>query len=91
MSRQTRDAASTDTQSQSDPIPSGLTAISNRVDITDCDDFYELGLYSVHQSTARMITIPKAASGFHEAPAVKQYYYDADDRPLLIIAPVDPV
>jgi hypothetical protein len=64
-------------------------AVSRELDPTECKDFSELGIYSIHEhSSARTITLPEAAEEFDDATTVKQYYFEGEDCPLLIVAPL---
>lgn len=65
-----------------------LHEVSCHIDTDDRDDLVELGLYSIHDGSARTITIPTEADRFQEATNVKQYYYQGGECPLLIIAPI---
>lgn len=65
-----------------------LHDVSRRIDPDDCDELTELGLYSIHDGSARTITLPEEAERFHEATNVKQYYYQEGECPLLILAGV---
>lgn len=65
-----------------------LHEVSCRIDPDDCDDLTELGLYSIHDGSARTITLPKEAERFQEATNVKQYYYQGGECPLLIIVAI---
>lgn len=65
-----------------------LVEVSQRIDPDDCADLTELGLYSIHDGSARTITLPAAAERFHEASNVKQYYFEGGECPLLIVAGV---
>lgn len=67
---------------------SKLTEISEQFGLPTDDDLTPLGMYSIHDGDARLITLPSAADGFDDAPVVMQYCYETDDHPLLIIAPV---
>ena len=82
--------ASTDTEGcSSESVEAWLEAVSRELDPTECKDFSELGIYSIHEhSSARTITLPEAAEEFDDAATVKQYYFEGEDCPLLIVAPL---
>lgn len=63
-----------------------LQEVSCRINPDDCDELDELGLYSIHDGSARTITLPTEAEQFQEATNVKQYYYQGGECPILIIA-----
>ena len=70
-------------------VETWLEAVSKELDPTECEDFSELGIYSIHEhSSARTIPLPEAAEEFNDAATVKQYYFEGDDCPLLIVAPL---
>ena len=70
-------------------VEAWLEAVSKELDPTECEDFSELGIYSIHQhSSARTLTLPEAAEEFDDATTVKQYYFEGEDCPLLIVAPL---
>ena len=70
-------------------IETWLEAVSKELDPTEGEDFSELGIYSIHEhSSARTITLPEAAEEFNDAATVKQYYFEGEDCPLLIVAPL---
>lgn len=67
-----------------------LEAVSKELDPAQSEDFSELGIYSIHDhGSARTITLPKGADEFHDASTVKQYYFEGEDFPLLIVAPLN--
>lgn len=88
------DPRGTPSETDSDEQPSvsveaWLEAVSRELDPTECKDFSELGIYSIHEhSSARTITLPEAAEEFDDAATVKQYYFEGEDCPLLIVAPL---
>ena len=58
-------------------------------DPAECEDLSELGIYSIHEhSSARTITLPEDADEFEDATTVKQYSFEGEDCPLLIVAPL---
>lgn len=66
-----------------------LENMSRQLDPMEYDHLFELGIYSIHDhSTARTITLPEAASEFEDAATVKQYYYESERCPLLIVTPL---
>lgn len=65
-----------------------LLEVSSRIDPEGCDDLTELGLYSIHDGSARTITLPTDAERFNDASNVKQYYFEGGECPLLIVAGV---
>lgn len=65
-----------------------LVEVSHRTDPDDCADLTELGLYSIHDGSARTITLPTDAAQFQDATNVKQYYFEGGECPLLIVAGV---
>ena len=73
----------------SQSVTTGLEELSHHVSLSLCDGINELGRYSVHDGSARTITLPEEADGFKDAGDVKQYYFDAGEQPLLIVAPLD--
>lgn len=70
------------------PSESRLKEISEQFGLPIDDDLTPLGIYSIHDGDARLITLPSAVDGFDDAPVVMQYCYEDDNHPLLIIAPV---
>lgn len=73
----------------SQSVTTGLETLSHHVSLGSCDGIDELGLYSIHDGAARTITLPEGADGFEDVGRVKQYYFDAGEQPLLIVAPLD--
>jgi hypothetical protein len=73
------------------PIGTLLKSLSQELDPAACDQLSELGIYTIqdHQ-TVEKLTLPADAEQFAEATTVKQYYYDDDACPLLLVAPIDP-
>jgi len=70
-------------------VDAWLEAVSRELDPTECEDLSELGIYSIHEhSSARTITLPEDAEEFGDATTVKQYYFEGEDCPLLIVAPL---
>jgi len=70
-------------------IEAWLEAVSRELDPAECEDLSELGIYSIHEhSSARTITLPEDADEFEDATTVKQYYFEGEDCPLLIVAPL---
>ena len=70
-------------------VEAWLEVVSKELDPTECQDLVELGIYSIHDhSSARTITLPKDAEAFHDAAAVKQFYFEGEDCPLLITVPL---
>lgn len=70
-------------------VEAWLEGVSRALDPTECDDLSELGIYSVHEhDTARTITLPQGASEFDDVTTVKQYYFEGEEIPLLLIAPI---
>lgn len=66
-----------------------LEGVSRELDPAECEDLSELGIYSIHEhSSARTITLPEDADDFKDAMTVKQYYFESEDCPLLIVAPL---
>ncbi len=62
---------------------------SRQLDPTECEDLSERGIDSIHNhNIARTITLPEQADASDEAPTVKQYYFDGEDCPLLIVTPL---
>lgn len=64
-----------------------LHELSRHTALTACDEIRDLGRHSIHESSARTITIPADADGFETTDIVKQYYFEGENGPLLIIAP----
>lgn len=85
---------STNSETDTDERPSvsvetWLREVSRELDPAEWENLSELGIYSIHEhNTARTITLPERAEGFDDATTVKQYYFDGEDCPLLIIAPL---
>lgn len=70
-------------------VTTWLEAVSKELDPAECERLSELGIYSIHEhSSARTITLPEEANGFEDATTVKQYYFEGEDCPLLIVAPI---
>ncbi|SEA27796.1 hypothetical protein SAMN04488065_2591 [Haloplanus vescus] len=70
-------------------IEAWLEAVSRELDPAECEDLSELGIYSIHEhSSARTITLPENADEFEDATTVKQYYFEGEGCPLLIVAPL---
>jgi len=70
-------------------VEAWLEAISRELDPAECEDLSELGIYSIHEhGNARTITLPEDADEFDDATTVKQYYFEGEDCPLLIVAPL---
>ena len=76
-------------EQSSQSVTTGLEELSHHVSLSSCGGVNELGLYSIHDGTARTITLPEGADGFEDVGHVKQYYFDAGEQPLLIVAPLD--
>jgi hypothetical protein len=75
----------------SKPLAAWLEGVSQELDPTECEDLTELNNYSIHEhDSARTITVPADADAFEEATTVKQYYFEGDACPLLLVAPLDP-
>lgn len=70
-------------------VEAWLEAVSRELNPAECEDLSELGMYSIHEhDSARTITLPVEAEAFKDATTVKQYYFEGDDCPLLIVAPL---
>lgn len=70
-------------------IETWLAEVSRELDPADCEALSELGIYSIHDhDTARTMTLPKGAEEFDDATTVKQYYFEGEECPLLIVAPL---
>jgi hypothetical protein len=70
-------------------VAAWLEAVSKELDPAECEGLSELGIYSIHEhSSARTITLPEDADGFADTTTVKQYYFEGEQCPLLIVAPV---
>ena len=70
-------------------VEAWLEVVSKELDSTECPGLFELGIYSIHDhSSARTVTLPKGAEAFHDAAAVRQFYFEAEDCPLLIAVPL---
>ena len=70
-------------------VEAWLEAVSRELDPAECEDLSELGIYSIHEhSSACTITLPEDAEQFDDATTVKQYYFEGEDCPLLIVAPL---
>jgi len=65
-----------------------LETIGEQLEQTDCDELTKIGVYSIHESSARMITLPTDADGFDESSRVAIYCYETGNRQLLIAAPI---
>ena len=81
-----------ETDSEEQPsvsVEAWLEAVSRELDPAKCENLSELGIYSIHEhSSASTITLPKDAAEFDDATTVKQYYFEGEDCPLLIVAPL---
>lgn len=70
-------------------VEAWLEAVSRELDPAEWEGLSELGIYSIHEhSSARTITLPEDADEFDGATTVKQYYFEGEDCPLLIVAPL---
>ncbi|WP_135665827.1 hypothetical protein [Halorhabdus rudnickae] len=70
-------------------IETWLKEVSKALNPTESEDLSELGIYSVHEhDSARTITLPQGASEFDDVTTVKQYYFEGEEIPLLLIAPI---
>ena len=80
----------TDTDERSSvSVEAWLEAVSRELDPAECEDLSELGIYSIHEhGSARTITLPEDTDEFDDATTVKQYYFEGEDCPLLIVAPL---
>lgn len=76
-------------QSPSKPA-NQLSNILNQIELTECEELTLLGVYSIHEhKSSRSITLPQGADGFSDVSAVKQYVFESDNQPFLIIGPLD--
>jgi hypothetical protein len=73
----------------SESVESVLEEVSKRLNPAECENLTELGIYSIHDhDTARTITLPEGAEEFSETTTVKQFYFEGEEYPLLIVAPL---
>lgn len=81
-----------DGQSDDQPaasVDAWLEAVSKALHPAECETLAELGIYSIHEhSSARTITLPEDAAAFDDATTVKQFYFEGEECPLLIVAPL---
>ncbi|MFB6197733.1 MAG: hypothetical protein ABEI52_05610 [Halobacteriaceae archaeon] len=70
-------------------VDAWLQEVSKQLALAECEDLSELGIYSIHDhNSARTITLPESADGFEDTTTVKQYYFESEECPLLVVAPV---
>ncbi len=70
-------------------VETWLEGVSKALDPSECDYLSELGIYSIHEhDTARTITLPRGATEFDDVTTVKQYYFEGEEVPLLLVVPI---
>jgi hypothetical protein len=86
--RSNHSEADTDEQ-PSESVEAVLEEVSQRLNPAECENLTELGIYSIHDHvTARTITLPEGAEEFSDTTTVKQFYFEGEECPILIVAPL---